>query len=446
MIDADLAAAGADVACRSGTCEIPQPEPPMPRETLHDEATRSRASAEAPVSTEAEMLYRLADAANRAASLETVYRTALDTIEGVLGVERASILLFDRDHVMRFQAYRGLSARYRAAVEGHSPWTHEDRCPTAIVIEDVEQDPALAVYGTLFQDEDIRALAFVPLVYDSRLLGKFMLYSAEPRSFDEATTGAAQSIADQLASAIGRRRAAEERERLIDELKTTVRLNELFAGVLAHDLRNPLGAILTAAYVLERRAETEDLRAPARRIVVSGERMARMIEQLLDFTRARVGDGIALHRRDTTLDALCRQLVAELADTYPNARFELALEPDVRGSWDPDRLAQVLSNLVGNACQHGAPNGVVRVELSAVSERQARLRIENAGTIASELLPVLFDPFRGTKERSDGSQGLGLGLFITRWIVGAHGGHISVHTDAGRTRFEVLLPRNAGSN
>ncbi len=418
----------------------------MARQTFHDEPTPRRSGAESRLPFEADLLYRLADVANRAASLETVYETALDTIEGVLGVERASILLFDQHHVMRFQGYRGLSARYRAAVEGHSPWTHEDGCPTAIVIEDVAQDPALAVYGTLFQEEGIRALAFVPLVYDSRLLGKFMLYSAEPRSFDEAVTGAAQSIADQLASAIGRRRAAEERERLIEQLRATLRLNELFAGVLAHDLRNPLGAILTAAYVIERRAETDELKAPARRIVSSGERMARMIDQLLDFTRARVGDGIALHRRELALDTLCRQIVAELSDVYPNARIELVLEPDVRGSWDADRLAQVLSNLVGNACQHGTPNGCVRVELRALSEAEAELSVENPGAVAPELLPVLFDPFRGTMERSDGSQGLGLGLFITQRIVRAHGGDVRVHTSAGKTRFEVLLPRRTSPN
>lgn len=418
----------------------------MPRETLHDEAVAKRAFADPRLPIEAEMLYRLADAANRATSLETVYEAALDTIEGVLGVERASILLFDQAHVMRFQAYRGLSARYRAAVEGHSPWRHDDRCPTAIVIADVHEDPALAVYGSLFEDEGIRALAFVPLVYDSRLLGKFMLYSAEPRSFDEAVTGAAQSIADQLASAIGRRLAAEERERLIEELKTTVRLNELFAGVLAHDLRNPLGAILTAAQLLERRAEAPELRGPARRIATSGERMARMIEQLLDFTRARVGDGIALLRRETALDALCRQIVSELADVYPNTPLELVLEPELTGAWDPDRLAQVVSNLVGNAYQHGTPSSVVRVTLHASAGGEACLSIENGGEIAKELLPVLFDPFRGTKERSDGSSGLGLGLFISQRIVRAHGGDIGVCSDAGRTRFEVRLPRAASSN
>jgi len=418
----------------------------MPRETLYDEATPRRAFADARMPSEAERLYRLADVANRAASLESVYETGLDTIEAVLGVERASILLFDQDHVMRFQAYRGLSARYRAAVDGHSPWRHEDRCPSAIVIEDVEEDPALGVYGSLFRDEGIRALAFVPLVYDSRLLGKFMLYSAEPRSFDEAVTGAAQSIADQLASAVGRRRAAEERERLIEELKATVRLNELFAGVLAHDLRNPLSAILTAAQLLERRAGAPELKGPARRIATSGERMARMIEQLLDFTRTRVGDGIALLRRETALDALCRQIVSELADVHPNTPLELVLEPDLTGSWDPDRLAQVLSNLVGNAYQHGTPNGVVRVTLQATNDGKAYLSVENGGEIAQELLPVLFDPFRGTKERSDGSSGLGLGLFITQSIVRAHGGDIGVCSDAGRTRFEVRLPRTASSN
>jgi signal transduction histidine kinase len=405
-----------------------------------EDITTDRGRAEEPAPTEAAMLYRLADAANRAASLTTVYQTALDTIESVLHVDRASILLFDQTHVMRFRAYRGLSERYRRAVEGHSPWTHQDRCPTVIVIEDVEKDPSLACYGSLFRDEGIRALAFVPLVYDSRLLGKFMLYSATPRRFDEAAT-VAQSIADQLASAVGRRLLAEEREHLIEQLKSTVRLNELFAGVLAHDLRNPLGAILTAAHVLERRAESDGTLNTAQRILTSGERMARMIEQVLDFTRARVGSGIELHRREMSLDVLCRQIVAELADAYPERRIELELPRELRGAWDSDRLAQVISNLVGNACQHGTPSGSVRIELSTLPDGSACLTVVNPGEIAPNLLPCLFDPFKGTKERSEGSSGLGLGLFITREIVLAHDGEIAVQSMLGSTRFEVRLPR-----
>jgi signal transduction histidine kinase len=412
----------------------------MTGETPLEGATTGRVRTEDPAPTEAAMLYRLADAANRAVSLASVYQAALDTIESVLHVDRASILLFDDEHVMRFQAYRGLSERYRRAVEGHSPWTHEDRCPTAIAIEDVENDPSLAGYGSLFRDEGIRALAFVPLVYDSRLLGKFMLYSAVPRRFEEAGT-VAQSIADQLASAVGRRLLAEEREQLIEQLKSTVRLNELFAGVLAHDLRSPLGAILTAAQILERRAESDGTLNAARRITTSGERMARMIDQLLDFTRARVGEGIGLNRGEMALDVLCRQIVAELADAHPGRRIELELSRDLHGVWDSDRLAQVISNLVGNACQHGTPDGSVRVELATLPNGSACLTVVNPGEIAPSLLSVLFDPFRGTKERSDGSNGLGLGLFITREIVLAHGGEIEVHSARGSTRFEVRLPR-----
>src|SRR5215471_16589843 len=121
-------------------------------------------------------LHRLVDQAADAGSLEAVYQTALRCVQDGLNVERASLLVLDTARSMRFVAWSGLSSEYRSAVDGHSPWSPDETNPTPVLVPDVEQDAALAAYLPLFRQEDIRALAFVPLQFGATLLGKFMLY------------------------------------------------------------------------------------------------------------------------------------------------------------------------------------------------------------------------------------------------------------------------------
>jgi signal transduction histidine kinase/CheY-like chemotaxis protein len=156
---------------------------------------------------------RLSDAVSRACSLRDIFDSALDCLTAALGVERAAILLFDRDGrdgpdehggVMRFEAWRDLSDEYRAAVEGHSPWQPDMRNAEPILIEDATEVPDLAAYREVFQREDIRALAFIPLQYGDRLLGKFMLYYREPHAFTDHEVEVARVIAGQVAFAAER--------------------------------------------------------------------------------------------------------------------------------------------------------------------------------------------------------------------------------------------------
>ncbi len=234
-----------------------------------------------------------------------------------------------------------------------------------------------------------------------------------------------------------------ERQELVDKLSSTVRLNEMFAGILAHDLRNPLSAIVSAAQLLIRRTDDDRIRRPIDRILSSGERMARMIEQLLDFTRIRVAGGLALERRDVVLEHLCAKVLAELEVIHPQRRLNFEWIGNTTGSWDPDRLEQVISNLAGNACQHADSGTPVRVHLDGSQAKQVILSIASRGEIPADQIGDLFDPFRGTTRRSRNAQGLGLGLFITRQIVIAHGGEVSVESAGGETVFRVQLPRRA---
>ncbi|MGH9884695.1 MAG: ATP-binding protein, partial [bacterium] len=229
------------------------------------------------------------------------------------------------------------------------------------------------------------------------------------------------------------------------ELSRTLQYNEMFAGMLGHDLRNPLNAILAAAQLLERRISVPELTKPLRRILNSGDRMTRMIGQLLDFTRVRVGRGLELQPAATDLAEVCAHAVDELRTAHPGAPIEIRAHGDLRGHWDNDRIAQVVSNLVGNAVQHGTPGAPVVVDLAGDDPAAMRITVENRGTIPDHLLPILFEPFRATQHRGERASGLGLGLYISREIIEAHGGEVRAASDPERgTQIEVRLPRSDG--
>lgn len=383
----------------------------------------------------AELLYRLAASVIEAGRVDDIFGAALDAIERGLRASRSSVLVYDADGVMRFKAWRGLSDAYRGAVEGHSPWAEGVQAPEPIFVRNVEEDAGVAPYLALFRSEGIGAVGFIPLVASGRLIGKFMVYYDGPRDLSPNELSMARAIANHVAAAIDRFRA-------VDELQETVRFNEMFAGILGHDLRNPLGAIMTGAQLLLKREEGAKLRTPLSRIVRSGERMARMIDQLLDFTRVRVGAGIPLCPKNVDLLPLLRQVLDELDDANPECALALDHAGCTAGMWDEDRLCQVFSNLVGNALQHGVPSRGVRVRVDGTALDRVRVLVHNMGAVPSELVPKLFDPMVGGEPRRERSHGLGLGLFITQQIVKAHRGAIDVRsTEELGTTFTVSLPR-----
>ena len=149
----------------------------------------------------------LADALATATSPQHIYDAALQGIRDAIGVERASVLLFDEDGVMRFKAWLGLSHAYRAAVEGHTPWTPLQPAPSPIVVPDVQKDATLAAFRDVFARENIRALSFVPLLSGGKTIGKFMLYWAEPRAATPEMLDAALTIGALVGLAVHRARA-----------------------------------------------------------------------------------------------------------------------------------------------------------------------------------------------------------------------------------------------
>jgi signal transduction histidine kinase len=213
-----------------------------------------------------------------------------------------------------------------------------------------------------------------------------------------------------------------------------------FIGILSHDLRTPLGAITAGASLLARSAN-DDLRQGriAARILNSAQRMERMIADLLDLTRTRLGGAIPLKREPTDLRHVCEEVILELRAGHRDAVVRFESHGNVTGNWDADRLAQVVSNLVGNAIEHGSHNPVT-LQVREAGER-VDLSVHNHGhPIPPEALTNIFEPLaRGT---SNSTHNLGLGLFIARAIVMAHGGEIRVDSsERSGTTFKVSLPR-----
>ncbi|MFP2910563.1 ATP-binding protein [Pyxidicoccus sp. 3LFB2] len=229
-------------------------------------------------------------------------------------------------------------------------------------------------------------------------------------------------------------RAEEERER-------TSRFREHFLGVVSHDLRNPLSAILLGANALLHAGTLDERQGRAvARIARSASGMERMIGDLLDFTRVRLGGGFPLEPTAMQLDALCLEVLEELEVAWPARELRSRLAPLPPGRWDRSRLTQVVSNLVGNALQHSPQDTPVTVQTWAEGA-VAVLEVHNAGAaIPPELRAHLFEPFR-RGAHTPGRRGLGLGLYIAHEIVRAHGGGLAVRsTEDEGTTFTVRLP------
>lgn len=221
---------------------------------------------------------------------------------------------------------------------------------------------------------------------------------------------------------------------------------KMVLAVLGHDLRSPLGAVLMAGDLLLRQDGADEKgRMLASQVCASARRATGIVNDLLDLARCNLGTGIPVHPQAVKLNTICRAVIEELRTAFPEATIIFTERAQVTGHYDSGRMAQVFSNLIGNALRHGDAASAISVSLANRASGPS-VAVHNAGEpIPAEAMPYLFKPEGRYSSYASGERGsaagLGLGLFIASEIVAGHGGRIEVQSSAeAGTTFEVILP------
>jgi PAS domain S-box-containing protein len=312
--------------------------------------------------------------------------------------------------------------------------------PDWVLREDVPENVA-----SLIRRHHISSVICVPLELAGERIGVMVFGTTGSRVYNERDLAFAEELARRASNAMHNaqlfRTAQAERERA----EEAAALRERLVAIVGHDLRNPLSAIIMAAQLLAESALPES--KLVQRIQDSANRMRRMISQILDFARIRAGRSFDLELQPANLHAICTAVVEELRLSRPGAEITLELEGSGRALCDADRIAQLLSNLIGNALQYRT-SGPVEVTVRDTSPACVGIEIHNVGPpIPEGVQATMFDAFRRESSGDHGSQSLGLGLFIAQEVARAHGGSIVVRSpDRGGSTFVVELPRGDFTN
>jgi sigma-B regulation protein RsbU (phosphoserine phosphatase) len=314
----------------------------------------------------------------------------------------------------------------------------------AIVIEHASQEPEYCGHPTpkMYGFESYIA---VPIFRGGgEYFGNVCALDSNPAPLRDGKTLEMMKL---FADLIGMQLTAEEqhardREALLAE-RRTAELREQFIAVLGHDLRNPLSSVITGSAFLMDICEQPKQRTVLERVHSSGHRMARLIDDVLDFARGRLGGGISVDPEPVDdVAQLAAHVVAEVASAHPGRTLRLTSRDAGAAVLDRTRAAQLMSNLVGNAAQHSPPDQAVEVRVEDAGDFVC-FSVTNAGEpIPPELLERLFQPYvRAASDRPH--RGLGLGLYIASEIARAHGGTLAVSSTAeAGTAFTALLPRS----
>ncbi|HEX2162558.1 MAG TPA: ATP-binding protein, partial [Thermoanaerobaculia bacterium] len=394
------------------------------------------------------LVHHLSTAVARAESLADVYEITLDAVIEALHADRASLLLFDAAGVLRFSAWRGLSEGYRTAVEGHTPWTPEQVDARPIAVADALEDPSLAPFRAVFEREGVRALAFVPLAAEKRLLGKFMVYLDRPHPWSDDELRLAHTLGNHVAFAVERARREEALTEHAERLAESDRRKDEFLALLGHELRNPLAAVDSGLALLESDTLDDAERRRTRRMIrQQTAQLTRLLDDLLDVTRISRGK-IRLRKRPIDLVEVLERAVESARPLVETRGQTLAVELGgaplpLRG--DAQRLEQVFVNLLGNAVRYTEPGGRLALE-AARRNGEVAVTVRDSGVGLSPAdLERIFEPFTQLRDSTDGGGGLGIGLTLVRDLVGLHGGRVAAASEGPGlgSAFEVVLPLDA---
>jgi signal transduction histidine kinase/ActR/RegA family two-component response regulator len=336
--------------------------------------------------------------------------------------------------------------------------TLPDHAPSIYVVPDVIdaeergrlEGRLMAVLRLLSDEQDLVELSgrseyvALPVLGLDRIVGVVRVRPTARLDFDARHIRLLSVVAAQLGAFFAMVNMHRELERQARKLAEANAFERMFLGIVSHDLRNPLAVITTTAGTLLAEARDERQARALRRALRAAEKANRLIADLLDVTRARIGGEMPVARRTSDLVEIVAEAVDDAKAAHPARQFAFAnaVGDALVAQWDPDRVAQLLGNLLANAVQHGDERAPITVHLERTDDGAARIAVHNLGEpVPEELLAHVFDPFRhGRRPRSRGG-GLGLGLYIVERIAHAHGGlaRVTSSRDDGTT-FEVCLP------
>ncbi|WP_235938775.1 GAF domain-containing sensor histidine kinase [Schauerella aestuarii] len=310
-----------------------------------------------------------------------------------------------------------------------------------VVIDHVASDPSYREHHTPVM-YGFQSYISVPIYRaNGELFGTLCALDPHPAKVNTpATIVMFTSFADLIGAQLDAQDRAAASESALAEERKNSELREQFIAVLGHDLRNPLASIDAGAKLLRRRAADDRTLSIVTSMERSVGRMANLIDNVLDFARGRLGGGLMLNCDDSEpLEPALHQVVAELQSAWPERRIDTSIDQLGAVYCDRPRLAQLLSNLLGNALTHGSSDAPIVVEAYRLDD-VLHLAVENAGApIPPATIERLFQPFFRASA-APAQQGLGLGLYIVSEIAHAHGGTLSVVSDDHVTRFALTMP------
>ena len=310
----------------------------------------------------------------------------------------------------------------------------------AVIIDHVAQDAVFSGHGTpaLY---GFQSYISMPIVRrDGTFFGTLCAIDPNPAKLNNPQTiGMFKLFADLIAFHLDAQQRIETSEASLMDARATGKLREEFIAVLGHDLRNPLASIVAGTRLLAKDVTSEKGRTVLKMMQASVDRMAGLIENVLDLARGRLGGGLSLNRGDEHLEPILGQVVDELRSALPGRAIDAAFALPQPVNCDRGRVAQLFSNLLSNALTHGAADGPVKAR-AAVRDGVFELSVANTGNeIPPSALPRLFHPYARGKDAQK-EEGLGLGLYIAREIARAHGGTLEATSSPEETRFTFRMP------
>lgn len=349
-----------------------------------------------------------------AASLDEVLQLTVDRAAELLAAERSLLMVVNNDGLLALRSSHGIDI---------------------VPAQDFQEPLSETLIQRLALRLDARPESFlgVPLVVAGTVKGVLVVVRSASSIGADDDEWILSALADQASVALEKTRLYEFGE-----------FREQLVGIVGHDLRNPLNTILMGANILllcEGLGQKET--GLVRKIANNASQATRLIDQLLDLTRSRLGGGIPIDLTRFDLNGVCRQVIDETQLTHAERPLRVDVRGDLTVVWDRDRIYQLLANLVGNAVHHGEPLSPIELRVDG-GETEVVIDVANQGEpIPQETLPFIFDAFRkGRTVHPSRTRGLGLGLFIVREIVRSHGGSIAVTSSASDgTTFRVRLPR-----